>query len=322
LSLGALHHLLRERIGLELTRPELGRVLETSAGNPFFALELGRELVRTNERPAAGRALRVPANLRELLGSRLGRLPAETTGVLLHAAALARPTVELITTAHGDRMEVLDALDTAAREGVLKTGDSLVRFAHPLLASICLELAPAARRRAVHRALARAVSDAEERARHLALAAEGPDAAVASELDAAATQAAARGATAAAAELCELAAELTPADPALARQRRMRAADFHRLAGDGERATALLEQLLLEVPSGVERADILVALVVTFRGDPAAIIERCEEALGEAGADDARAARASRLSCDTPLVVQVRANSANRSTKVTASSSD
>ena len=41
----------------------------------------------------------------------------------------------------------------------------------------------------------------------------------------------------------------------------------------------------------MERADILVALVVTFRGDPAAIIERCEEALGEAGAEDARAAR-------------------------------
>ena len=75
LSLSALHHLLRERLGLELTRPELGRVLETSAGNPYFALELGRELVRTNERPTAGHALRVPASLRELLGGRLGRLP-------------------------------------------------------------------------------------------------------------------------------------------------------------------------------------------------------------------------------------------------------
>ena len=82
LSLGALHRLLKQRLGLELTRPELGRVLETSAGNPFFALELGRELVRTHERPAAGRALRVPASLRELLGGRLARLPAETIDVL------------------------------------------------------------------------------------------------------------------------------------------------------------------------------------------------------------------------------------------------
>ena len=55
LSMGALHHLLRERVGLDLTRPELVRVQEASAGNPFFALELGRELVRTGSRPTAGR---------------------------------------------------------------------------------------------------------------------------------------------------------------------------------------------------------------------------------------------------------------------------
>ena len=54
LSLGALHHLLKERVGLDLTRPELVRVQEASAGNPFFALELGRELVRTGSRPTAG----------------------------------------------------------------------------------------------------------------------------------------------------------------------------------------------------------------------------------------------------------------------------
>ena len=54
LSMGALHHLLRERVGLDLTRPELVRVQEASAGNPFFALELGRELVRTGSRPTAG----------------------------------------------------------------------------------------------------------------------------------------------------------------------------------------------------------------------------------------------------------------------------
>ena len=100
----------------------------------------------------------------------------------------------------------------------------------------------------MHRALADAVADVEERARHLALAADGPDAVVASALEAAAEQAAARGATAAAAELYELAAELTPDDPALARQRRLQAANFHRLAGEGERAAAMLDQLLTEVP--------------------------------------------------------------------------
>ncbi len=96
LSLGALHHLLEERVGLDLTRPELGRVQEASAGNPFFALELGRELVRTGSRPTTGKALPVPESLYELLGGRLARLPTDTGDVVLFAAALARPTVELV----------------------------------------------------------------------------------------------------------------------------------------------------------------------------------------------------------------------------------
>ena len=123
-------------------------------------------------------------------------------------------------------------------------------------------------RRSVHETLAGAVMDLEERARHLALAAEGPDAAVASELDAAAERAAARGAVVAAAELFELGAELTPADPILARQRRLRAAHFHRLAGNVERAVAILEELLTEAFSGVDRADVLFELVLTLRPDP------------------------------------------------------
>ena len=48
LSLGALHPLLGERLGLELSQAGgLAGVQEATAGNPFFALELGRELVRT-----------------------------------------------------------------------------------------------------------------------------------------------------------------------------------------------------------------------------------------------------------------------------------
>ena len=201
LSLGALHHLLRERLGLELTRPELAQVRELSGGNAFFALELGRELVRTDTRPQAGKALRVPDSLRELLGGRLARLPAETNEVLLFAAALARPTVESVGAAHGNQERVADALALAVREGVVELDDAQLRFAHPLVASICYDQAPPLKRRAVHRALAGVVPDVEERGRHLARATEGPDAAAASELDAATDQAAGRGATAAAAEL-------------------------------------------------------------------------------------------------------------------------
>jgi DNA-binding CsgD family transcriptional regulator len=291
LSLGALHHLLGERLGLRLSRPELGRVQEASGGNPYFALELGRELLRTQARPSAGRNLRVPESLRELLGGRLAQLPAETADVLLKISVLARPTVEVAAAAHGDVERVRDAVSVAAREEILVLDDERVRFAHPLLASICYERAPAWKRRAAHRALAAAVTDIEERARHLALAAEGPDRTVAQELDGAALQAAARGATAAAAELFELAAQLTPDDPALGRQRRFRAAGFHRLAGDVARAQTMLEQLVGEVSPGAERADVLFELAHSLVGNPPAFASLYERAAADVEQDDARFAR-------------------------------
>ena len=291
LSMGALHHLLRERVGLDLTRPELVRVQEASAGNPFFALELGRELVRTSSRPTSGKALPVPESLYELLGGRLARLPTDTGDVVLFAAALARPTVELVTTAHGHRETVVEALDTAAREGVVELDDSRLRFAHPLLASICYQQAPIWKRRAIHGALARAVADVEERARHMALSVDGPDAVAASYLDAAAEQASARGATAAAAELSELAADLTPGDRAAERQRRLRAAKFHRLAGESAGAALLLGQILTEVPEGLERSDVLLELASTLRADPETTIEHLDDALANAAGDEIRQAR-------------------------------
>jgi ATP/maltotriose-dependent transcriptional regulator MalT len=292
LSLGALHRLLRERLALELARPELARLLETSGGNPFLALELGRQLQRTGTRPEAGRALPVPQSLRELLVGRLARLPADTGDVLLIAAALARPTVELVAETHGNREDAFEALAAAEREGVVELEGTGIRFSHPLLASICYERAPPWTRRAVHRALAGAVADIEERARHLALAAEEPDTIVAGALAAAGEQAAGRGATAAAAELCELAAELTPGgDAAAGRQRRLRAAELYRLAGAGDRAVAMLRELLVDAPSGPERADILFALATTRRDDVAALIQFYDEALAAASGDDARCAR-------------------------------
>jgi DNA-binding CsgD family transcriptional regulator len=289
LSLGALFQLLRGRLGLELSRPELVHLREVTGGNAFFALELGRDLATA--RPVSGQPLRVPGTLRQLLGERLDGLPAETRGVLLTAAALARPTVAVLAAAHGDRERVTDALERAARAGVLEVEDGRVRFAHPLLASVCYEDAPPWSRRAAHGLLAAAVGDDEERARHLALAAERPDADVAAALDAAVGGAIARGAPGAGAELSELAAELTPPeDGQRRRRRRLAAAEAHRLAGDRERAAAILEELLPNVLPGAERADVLFALARGRRADLPTIAERCEEALREAGDDHTRAA--------------------------------
>ena len=95
LSLGALHRLLKERLGVELTRPELARLLETSGGNPFFALELGRELTWTETRPAIGRTLRVPESLHELLGGRLQIRGDDAVRALGRKCQVAGPLLEV-----------------------------------------------------------------------------------------------------------------------------------------------------------------------------------------------------------------------------------
>ena len=191
ITLAPLHHLLRDRLRLDLTRPELNHLHTMTGGNPFFALEVGREMVRTNTRTTDAGGLRVPDSLRALVGGRLARLPTETGDVLLTMAALARPTIEVLVTADGDRDRVLRALDVAEGEGVVRLDDSRIRFSHPLHSSICYQQAPVWKRQAVHRALADAVTDLEERALHLARATDMPDAAVAAELDTAAESAAA-----------------------------------------------------------------------------------------------------------------------------------
>jgi DNA-binding CsgD family transcriptional regulator len=289
LGIGALFRLMQDRLGLELPRPQLVQLREMTGGNPFYALEVGRELATA--RPAPGRQLPVPTTLSQLLGRRLSRLPGETRETLLSAAALAQPTVPALAAAHGSAERVTDALEQAAAAGVIALEDDRVRFAHPLLVSVCYEQAPRWRRRAAHRRLAGTIADDEERARHLALAADRPDAEVASALDGAAASATARGAPAAAAELLELAVRLTPvADRSPGRRRRLAAAEAHRRAGDRERAAAILAELLHEVPSGAERADVLFALARARRAELPQIAAWCEEALAEAGDNHARAA--------------------------------
>ena len=195
----------------------------------------------------------------------------------------------MVAQAHRQRDDALAALERAAREGVIVLEGSRVRFSHPLFASVCYEEAPVWRRQAVHRSLAEVVVDPEERARHLALATDGPDAAVAAELDAAAEHAAARGATAAAAGLAALAAAMTPPQsPEEGRRRRFAAGWFHRFAGDFERACAIFEQLITEVPGGIERSDVLYALATTGRADLPTRIRLCGEAASHAAADDVR----------------------------------
>jgi DNA-binding CsgD family transcriptional regulator len=279
-----LNTLLHTRLGTVLPRPLLHRIHELSGGNPFFALELARDPQRVDP----GRGL--PPTLDALVRGRVSALPDEAQGALLIASAASRPTAELVDRVAGTS----DALAPAEAAGIVIVEEGRVSFDHPLLASAAYGAADPAHRREVHLQLARRVRDAEERGRHLAAAATGPDKRVAQALDEGAAAARSRGASSAAAELSEQAARLTPPeDEVAARRRRSDAGYFQFESGDSRQALTLLEDLVGETVAGPERAEALVrlALVRSYSDDLAAATNLFLQAAEEAG-DDLTKARA------------------------------
>jgi len=287
LSIGATHRLLRERLGVSFPRPRLLQIHQTSGGNPFYALEFARALEQFGTHAGAGERLTVPTSLTELVSTRLAALPAEVREVLEPVALLSEPTVSIVEAVDSDPVTVFARLRTAEAAAILELGDERMRFSHPLLAAgVEAELDPG-RRRAIHCRFAELVGDAEERARHLALGASAPSAAVADELETASTTAASRGASGAAAELAELSVSLTPADApdSVRRRRQLLAADHHYASGDTERSRVILEPLLEQLPPGAERADVLRRLGERSYDDLEKSERLLEQAFAEAEAD-------------------------------------
>ncbi|MEW2357716.1 LuxR C-terminal-related transcriptional regulator [Spirillospora sp. NPDC029432] len=257
IDLASLRRLLMINLGAVPPPRVLARVRHAAAGNLLHALEIARALNARDEPPAPGEPLPVPASLRELVGWRVAELPAATREALLAASALAGPTPELLQ-GMDRRRRVTRVLAPAEEAGLITLDGDRLLFTHPLIASAVYAEAAPSRRRALHGRLARLVVNTEERARHLALASEGPSESVAAALDGAATAAMVRGAPDAAAELCELAAEATPRDRPDARCRRLaHAAEHHFMVGGRRRARRLLERILPECRPGRERARVL-----------------------------------------------------------------
>ena len=246
LSLGGLHTLVSARLERSFPRPTMVRIAEISGGNPFFALELARAI----DAGSPNAQFMLPGSLSELMRLRIGRLDREARKLLLAAASVVDPTVELLAQVTGACVE---SLGEAEAKGIIGIDGNIVRFVHPLLAHSVYTDASPAERRAMHRSLAQAVTMPELKARHMALASARADPETLHALDTAADEAAARGAPAAAAELMELAIGLGGDQP----ERRIHAAEHHFNAGDPERARALLEQTLDKLSSGTLRGTAL-----------------------------------------------------------------
>ena len=303
LNAAALHEIVKRRLDVVLPRPTLVRIVVASAGNPFYAVEIARELQRLGVSTPSSK-LPVPSELQMLVSSRLSRLPHATREALLVASSLSRPTSDLVD---------MDALGAAEEAGIVHVGEGgRIRFDHPLLAAAVYESASWSQRRSVHRRLAASVDDAEERALHLANAANGPDDEVASALEAAARHAAERGATGMAAELSRRALELTPGAHAERGIRRsIAAAKYMRDAAESPaEARALLKSSLSSCRDRELRAELLYMLgnMSSDEGDQATGYRYLEEALRCARQSELRArihiAAAWQLETDKPRAIE------------------
>jgi DNA-binding CsgD family transcriptional regulator len=290
LSVEALWDVVRAELGEVFSRPTLVRLHQMSGGNPFFALEIARASVR-GDRPATGELLPVPQSLRDTVRTRVRDLPSDVRTPFLVVSALSNPSVGMIESAAG--AVAGEALAGGVEAGLIEIEGDRIRFTHPLYGSVIYSEASSADRRRVHRRLAEVTTDPEERARHLALGAEGPDPGTAAALDEAAELAWSRGAPDSAATLFEMARRLTPSDaPADARRRMLRASDANEQAGDTRRARDLLEEILAADPPGPARAEALQRLGMVVARDESWVHagDLFRSALEEAGDDPRRVA--------------------------------
>ncbi len=288
-SIGILARIVQTRLSQTLSRPTLTRLHRATGGNPMMCLEMARALQRRGREPAAGEPLPVPADLRVLVTERLRGLSEGARQLLLLTAALAHPTVFVVSAAVGEPKESQRYLAEVIGAGLVELDGDRVRFTHPLIASIPYEgLAPDVRQE-LHERLAATVTDPEEHARHAALGATEPSSSVAAALDIAARHARARGSIDAAAELAQLAVASTPVSDADELLRRsVDAAKLLFLLGDVTRARTVLTQGLNVAPPGALRVRglLLQASIASWEQGDATVDSWSEQAMAEAGDDD------------------------------------
>src|SRR5512133_3282584 len=253
------------------------RIIAETAGNPLALMELSRRMSPAERAggfapPAAGD---LPSRLEARYLQRVVELPEATQRLVLVAAAEPLGAATLLWRAAERLCTDVGALGPATEAGLLDIDDR-VRFRHPLVRSAIYRAASLDERRRVHDALAE-VSDpelaADRRAWHRALAAAGPDEAVAASLERSAGRAQSRGGLAAASALLERATALTP-DAALQAARALVAAQASFQAGDFEAA----QRLLATAESG-PLGDFQRARAALLRGHAAAVSRHGDEAV-------------------------------------------
>jgi DNA-binding CsgD family transcriptional regulator/DNA replicative helicase MCM subunit Mcm2 (Cdc46/Mcm family) len=235
------------------------RVVAETRGIPLALLEVPRNVSAAE---LAGGfwdmgARRSIGQIEESYLHRIKKLPPGTRQLLLLAAA--EPVGDAALFVRGAvRLGIsVNGLAPAEAAGVIEFG-SRMRFRHPLVRSAAYRAAELTDRRIVHRVLAESIdpqTDPDRRAWHAAIAAAGPDDAVAAELEASADRAQSRGGIAATATFLARATALT-FDPALRVSRALAAAQAKRDAADPAAAHELLSVAEMGPMSDLQRAQV------------------------------------------------------------------
>ncbi|WP_022883822.1 AAA family ATPase [Glaciibacter superstes] len=270
------HSLLDSLLQVPMDEAIRERIVADSRGCPLALIEITNGLTPAERAGAFGLPASVPliCGLEETYVRRLESLP-ERTRMLLLAAAL-EPTGDVATVWHAAEELGLgrDDVGDAEASGLVELS-SRVRFRHPLVRSAVIRISDARARRTVHRVLA-SVTNTEQhpdrQAWHRALAAEGPDESVASELVRCAVRAQERGGLAASAAFLQAAAELT-VDPVRRGERALAAAQAKYHVGASDEALVLLAAAEAEPLD-----DLSAALSSLLRGQIAFFSSRGREA--------------------------------------------
>jgi len=171
--------LLDELIGTDTALGSLrSRIHDRTGGNPFFIEEIVQALVSdgTLQRQAAGvsasrpiTAIRIPESVHAVLAARIDQLGEDDKMVLQTAAVIGKvfdaSVLQRILAALTDsgRTDVEPALDRLSDAGLIvaeeANGDERCAFKHPLTQEVAYQSQLAARREAVHRAVAAALQE-------------------------------------------------------------------------------------------------------------------------------------------------------------------
>jgi len=250
LSLGATQRLLLQELDVTYPRPVIRRLVETSGGNPFYALELARGLERGGRDVAEPLAL--SQSLEALVAERLDAVSPSASRLLGLLSLVPEASVSLL-----ERLNVLGSLDEVVAAGVVVVSGGVARFDHPLLAAGASGRLGPEERRGFHEALACTLEDPIDRARHLAEATVGTSAERAAQVVLGGTTAGSRGLSAVAAELLAEAVRMTPDDDPVKRGRLLLEAEFRARSGSFERAGELLDEVIPIQPRGHDLARAL-----------------------------------------------------------------